>query len=336
MKDKIRQLLLAAGENFVSGQEMCEQLGVSRTAIWKAISQLRAEGYEIEAVTNKGYRLRQEETDVLSQETLDEAFHTRWAGHPLIYKKETGSSNDDIMILSEQGYGQGTLVITSRQTAGKGRRGREWKSPMDGNVYMSILLKPAMRPEKVAMVTLVMALATYEACMDLEVPENVQFGIKWPNDIVVSVDGGPYKKLCGILTEMRLEESEIKDVTIGIGLNCNMKEIPEELKETATTIGRAIGRTVKRASLVADCWRHFEDDYERYEEAESLEPLRTAYEAALVNRGRRVRVLDPKGEYDGTAQGITSTGELIVVRDDGETVTVGNGEISVRGVMGYV
>ena len=203
-------------------------LGVSRTAVWKNIQKLKEEGYPIEAVTNKGYRLLSvDEADILDREQIAAKLTTVWAGRPLIYKEETGSSNDDIFVLAAQGYPHGTLVVTSRQTAGKGRRGRTWISPKEGNVYMSILLKPDLPAEVTPMLTVVMALSVYQASLDMtaaqpqESAARCRFGIKWPNDIVVSVDDGPYRKLCGILTEMRMEDREISAITIGIGLNVN-------------------------------------------------------------------------------------------------------------------
>lgn len=336
MKEKILRILREA-DGYVSGQSLCEMLGVSRTAVWKNIGQLRAEGYQIEAVTNKGYRLEEKGMDVLNEEELNAVWNTRWAGRPLIYKKETGSSNDDIMKLADEGYPQGTLVVTSCQTAGKGRRGRIWLSPPEGNVYMSILLRPHMPANKAPQCTLVCALALYQAAEELPHGENVIFGIKWPNDLVVSVDGGPFKKIVGILTEMRMEETEIRDVTIGVGVNVNMPSVPEEVQDTATTMMAALGYKVTRAAFTASCWRHFEDDYDIFEQAESFAQLKAEYEKALVNIGRKVRVLDPRGEYMGEATGITDNGELIVIADgDGSKRHIGSGEISVRGVMGYV
>ncbi len=338
IKDNVLKTLLSA-EGFVSGQELCDALGVSRTSVWKAIEALRADGYKIEAVTNKGYLLVKDETaDILNQEELERALETRWAGHPVIFKKETGSTNDDIMAMADQGAPQGTLAVTVCQHAGKGRRGRVWLSPDVGNVYMSILLRPQMDASRAPMLTLIMALAVYEALQDMPYDRNkVRFGIKWPNDVVVSVDDGPYKKTCGILTEMRMEEREIRDVTVGIGLNVNMTEFPEEIKETATSFALALGHPVRRAQFVADIWRHFENDCDVFLRDGDLEGLRPAYEAGLVNIGRAVRVLDPKGEYTGSAKGITADGELIVIPDgQKDPVYVGNGEISVRGVMGYV
>ena len=362
--------------SYVSGQQLCETLGVSRTAVWKIIKKLTEEGYPIEAVTNKGYRLLSVEgKDLFNKEELERRLQTRWAGRPMIFSEETGSTNADIFRLSEQDYPQGTLAVTSKQTAGKGRRGRTWISPPDVNVYMSILLRPDFKPETAPMLTLVMALAVHRACEELyggkgdgqpadnsaELPggdgkafagaeassggagqpadgtEPCRFGIKWPNDIVVSARDGSWRKICGILTEMRMEEKEIRDIVIGIGINVNQAEFPEEIRETAGSLALALGHPVSRADLTAEVWKYFEEYYEVFEQARGLSPLREVYERALVNRGKKVRVLDPESPYEGVALGINEEGELLVKPDDGSEVRqVGTGEVSVRGVMGYV
>ena len=361
--DKKQQILrkLKESQEYLSGQQLSEALGVSRTAVWKIIGKLKQDGYPIEAVTNKGYRLLSvEDRDIFNKEEVENRLRTRWAGHPLLYSEETGSTNNDIFALSDQGFPHGTLALTGTQTAGKGRRGRLWISPPDVNIYMSILLRPDLRPECAPMLTLVMALAVYEACVELyasgkeydtreteqeadraqetaDGSPSLKFGIKWPNDIVVSADGGPYKKICGILTEMRMEEKEIRDIVIGTGINANQTEFPEEIRETAGSLALALGHAVNRAELTAETWRFFEADFEAFCKTQSLEPLRAEYEAALVNRGRKVRVLDPQDPYEGTAMGITAGGELIVRPQDGSADReVSSGEVSVRGVMGYV
>ena len=147
LKDRILERLREAGAGeYVSGQELCEALGVSRTAVWKAVGRLREEGYPIEAVQNRGYRLdeaRAESNDLLNEAELNARLSaaTRWAGHPCYYAEETGSTNDDIMALADQGAPEGTLCVTSLQNKGKGRRGRRWISPDGGNVYMSLLVR---------------------------------------------------------------------------------------------------------------------------------------------------------------------------------------------------
>lgn len=367
-KQEILQRLSRSGD-FVSGQELCEELRISRTAVWKNIQKLKEEGYPIEAVTNKGYRLLSvEDADIFTQDQIIGRLGTEWAGRPLLFKEETGSTNDDIFALAAQGYPHGTLVVAARQTAGKGRRGRTWISPPDGNIYMSILLKPDLRPDVTPMLTVVMALAVYQAAVGLIssetsrtdhapaqedknnklpadrismekkdlVPE-VRFGIKWPNDIVVSVDGGPYRKVCGILTEMRMEDSEISAITIGIGLNVNQTQFDPEIAENATSCRLAAGRSINRAALTARIWNRFEENYRIFTQTQDFSQLRPAYEEGLVNSGRPVHVLDPRRPFTGTALGIDDQGELLVRSDaDGSVVHVGSGEVSVRGVQGYV
>lgn len=181
----------------------------------------------------------------------------------------------------------------------------------------------------------------------------VRFGIKWPNDIVAQSTHDPaWKKMTGILTEMRLEEREIKDVTIGDGLNINICEFPEEIAATATSVKLETGRSINRADVVAQCWKNFERDYELFVKAGSLAPLKEAYEKLLVNRERPVRVLDPQQPFTGVAVGISDRGGLLVIPDEGEfpeTIKkdgtkkadrsvreVTAGEVSVRGVEGYV
>ena len=322
-------------------------LGVSRTAVWKNIQKLKEEGYPIEAVTNKGYRLLSVgEADIFDREQIAAKLKTAWAGRPLIYREETGSTNDDIFALAAQGYPHGTLLVASRQTAGKGRRGRTWISPREGNVYMSILLKPDLPPDVTPMLTVVMALSVYQASLDAvsaqdasseEDAARCRFGIKWPNDIVVSVDGGPYRKLCGILTEMRMEDREISAITIGIGLNVNQTEFASEIAENATSYSLALGRKINRAALTAWTWNHFEENYNLFAQTQDFSKLHDAYEEGLVNKGRTVHVLDPRAPFTGTAVGINLQGELLVQPDDGSPVrTIASGEVSVRGVQGYV
>ena len=340
--DRKKEILkrLTETEGYVSGQELCRMLQVSRTAVWKIIQKLKEEGYPIEAVTNKGYRLlSMEETDIFNREQIVGKLSTSWAGRPLIFKEETGSTNDDVFALAAEGYPHGTLVVAARQTAGKGRRGRTWISPEDGNIYMSILLKPDLRPEITPMLTVVMALSVYQAAekASSEDMSACRFGIKWPNDIVASVNGGPYRKLCGILTEMRMEDSEISAITIGIGLNVNQTEFSPEIAENAGSFALSMGSKINRAALTASIWNFFEQNYLLFVQKQDFSALRPAYEAGLVNCGKSVHVLDPKNPFTGTAIGINNEGELLVQPDDGGPVRViGSGEVSVRGVKGYV
>lgn len=326
MKTKILALLRENGD-YLSGQELCSRFGVSRTAVWKSINQLKEDGYVIEAVQNKGYRLIGC-PEILSETELKSRMKTAWAGKNLYYHKQTGSTNIDAKKLAEEGAVHGTLVVADMQNAGRGRRGRSWQAPAGNNIYMSIALKPEFPPDRASALTLVMALSVAEA---MQAVCDGEYRIKWPNDIVLNG-----KKLCGILTEMSAETDYIHYVVIGVGINVNQTEFPQELQETATSVFKETGKVISRAGLIERILMEFEKNYDHYLETLNLAGLMERYNALLINRGREVKVLDPKGEYTGIAEGITESGELRVKKSDGEVVLVYAGEVSVRGLYGYV
>lgn len=328
-KEEILKKLRDAGD-YVSGQELCAYYGVSRTAVWKAVNQLKRDGYVIEAQTNRGYRLVESDTSVIFDKmTIESYLDTDYIGRELVFRKETGSTNLDAKAIAEADGASGTLVVADMQTAGRGRRGHGWVAPAEKNIYMTLLLRPDCMPDKASALTLVMAIAVYEAVCEIIPTESC--GIKWPNDVVVN-----NKKICGILTEMSAEPECIHYVVTGAGINVNQMTFPEEIKDTATSLYLECGKETDRAKLVARVMHYFEQNYMLFEKSWNLEHLRNKYNHMLINMDRQVRVLDPKGAYDGIARGINEKGELIVVRsDNGETVNVYAGEVSVRGVYGY-
>lgn len=327
-KEEILKKLREA-QDYVSGQELCEYYGVSRTAVWKAIRQLEKDGYEIEALNNKGYRLgNKEDADIFSKVGIESHMDTAWIGKKLVFHKETGSTNLDAKALAEAGEISGALVVADMQTQGRGRRGRGWDSPAGKDIYMTLLLRPQCRPEKASALTLVMALAVLEAIQEM-LPQSC--GIKWPNDIVMN-----NKKVCGILTEMSAELDGIHYVVIGVGINVNQTQLAEEIRDKATSLYLESGEQIDRSKLVARVMHYFEKNYALFEQGWDLTNLVEKYNEFLVNRDREVRVLDPQGEYNGIARGINEKGELLVERQsDGQLVRVYAGEVSVRGVYGY-
>lgn len=326
MKTKILKLLREK-DGYVSGQELCNKFGVSRTAVWKVMNQLKEEGYGIEAAPNKGYRLKTN-PDVLSFSELKSRIQNEWAGKRIYYYEETGSTNIDAKRLGEEGGVHGTVVAADKQNAGRGRRGRSWQSPAGKDIYFTILLRPEFAPDKAAGLTLVMALSVAQA---IEGVCGMEAGIKWPNDVVLNG-----KKICGILTEMNVETDYIQYVVIGVGINVNLDAMPEEIEQTATSILLESGKETARAELLQEVLKRFEENYETYERDLNLSNMLEEYNRHLVNRNKQVRVLDPKGEYDGMARGINARGELLVETADGKTVEVYAGEVSVRGMYGYV
>lgn len=319
--------MLSDSDDYVSGQEICEHFGVSRTAVWKAIKQLEKDGYVIEAIRNKGYRLL-ENDDMMSDIEITRCMETAVFGKNLIFYKETGSTNLDAKKLAEEGAPEGTLVVADQQTAGRGRRGRTWISPAGESIYMTILLRPNCEPGQVSSVTLVMALAVMEAMKELTFAE---CGIKWPNDVVINK-----KKVCGILTEMSLDMDSIHYVVVGTGINVNQKSFDKEISQTATSLAIELGENINRNKLVSRIMYFFEKNYEIYKQTYDMSLLVDKYNDFLINRGKEVRVLDPKGEYAGIALGIDDKGQLLVKKEDETIVEVYAGEVSVRGIYGYV
>lgn len=327
MKTEILKLLRET-DGYVSGQQISEQFGVSRTAVWKVIRQLQDDGYQVEAVRNKGYHIV-DSPDVMTKEELASLMKTRWAGRNILYYDVTDSTNLRIKQAGDEGAPHGTLAVADRQTAGRGRRGRTWESPAGSSIYMSILLRPEIAPNKASMLTLVMALSVVEGIQEC-IGNDRDIQIKWPNDIIING-----KKLAGILTEMSSQIDYINHVTVGVGINVNTTDFPEEIAQTATSLRIECGHTVKRASLIAAVMERLEENYETFLETEDLSGLLDRYNALLVNYDRDVQIIGAKETYQAHAIGIDHTGELIVRREDGSIEKINAGEVSVRGVYGY-
>lgn len=325
MKSEILEALRET-DGYVSGQDLCNKFGVSRTAVWKAIKQLKEAGYEIEAVPNKGYHIVSA-PDLMNKVELESIRNTTWAGQEIYYYDVTDSTNIRAKELAEEGHPSGTLVVADCQESGRGRRGRSWDSPSGTGIFMTLLLKPEMNPNHASMLTLVAAMAVARAiskCADTEAL------IKWPNDIVI---GG--KKICGILTEMSAQFDFINHIVIGIGINVHNEHFPEEIAETASSILLQTGKRIRRAELIEQILEQFEHYYAIFMETEDLSGLVKEYNSILVNMNKSVRVLDPKEPFEGKAMGITKKGELIVDTWESRKM-VSSGEVSVRGLYGYV
>ena len=326
MKAEILKLL-RENDGYVSGQRLCEEFGVSRTAVWKVINQLKEEGYHVEAVKNRGYRIV-DIPDVMSEEELKSLLtgKTQWAGQEIYYYSDTDSTNIRAKELGEKGAPHGTLVVAGQQSKGRGRRGRGWESPPGSSIYMSILLRPGFLPARAPMLTL--AYSTAEA---LRAETGAKVRIKWPNDIVLNG-----KKLVGILTEMSTEIDYINHVVIGVGVNVNMASFSEEIAKTATSLRIETGQIIKRSTLIVEIMKHFEKNYEMYLRTEDLSVIREDYNRLLVNCGKEVRILGSREPYEAVALGINDNGELLVRKQDGSEEAVYAGEVSVRGLYGYV
>ena len=244
---------------------------------------------------------------VYSKETISDEIHTKWAGKTVHFAKETDSTNEWCKRMSKEGAEHGTLAVAEFQSAGKGRLGRRWTAPEGSSVMMSILLRPEFEPQYASMLTLVMGLSVAQAVKELD----VEVSIKWPNDVVVS----------------RI---------IGIGINVNLEEIQDDLKDKATSLYLETGKKYDRNRVIGLIMEKFEKNYEKFVKTCDLSLMLDDYNAMLANRSQPVRILDKLNPYEGIAIGIDREGELLVKVSDGAIRKVCSGEVSVRGRYSYV
>ena len=258
--------------------------------------------------------------------------HTKWAARNLVFLEETASTQDAARKMCLEGAPHGTLCITGNQTAGRGRVGRSWSCPPDVNIAMTMLLRPQIPPEFAPMITLVMGLSVAEAISG-ELPDSAPPAmIKWPNDIVM---GG--KKVCGILVEMVTLPDGGYACLAGTGINVHQRELPGELSQIAGSIFTQTGSDIGRSRLAAAVCGRFEINYEEFERAGNLETLAGRYEERLINTGRTVVITDRTDSYEAVAMGIDpESGALKIKTDDEGIKKINAGEVSVRGLYGYV
>ncbi len=317
MRNKILAILKKEGE-YVSGQTISEQLGISRAAVWKHIKKLRNDGYEIASVTNRGYRLINH--DSVTPDAVSDGLKTEFIGKNIFYFDKTDSTNDRAK--AEHDAPDGSLFIAETQNGGKGRRGRAWTSPRGEGIFMSLLLKPDIPPDEISQITLIAGLAVCRAVGNDAI-------IKWPNDVVINS-----KKICGILTELAAEDDMISYVVCGIGINVNTEKFDAELAERATSLLIETGKKHKRAEIVQSVLTEFEALYKEFLK-NRLDNILPEYEKMCVTIGREVNVVYRNKSINGMAAGIASDGSLIVDTPEGR-ITVSSGEVSVRGMYGYI
>ena len=263
---------------------------------------------------------------IYNETTIADQIHTKWAGKTVHFARETDSTNLWIKRLAKEGASEGTLALAEFQSAGRGRLGRSWEVPEGTSVMMSILLRPKFEPQYAPTLTLVMGMAVAKAVKKL----GFDVSIKWPNDVVVS-----HKKICGILTEMGVRDGKIDYAVIGVGINVNIREFPEEMADKATSLYLESGKEFDRSQIPGLVMEAFEEYYEKFAATCDLSGLKEEYESILANYNQPVRVL-AKEPYEGVARGITDGGELLVEKTDGTIVAVSAGEVSVRGLYSYV
>ncbi|MEE0868726.1 MAG: biotin--[acetyl-CoA-carboxylase] ligase [Ruminococcus sp.] len=321
MQKKILDILLNT-DDFISGQEISEKLGVSRQAVWKSINALKEKGYEIQSVTNRGYRLVSS-PDYLNESSLKTLLHNKIIGKNLIVLDSVNSTNDYLKKLGNEGCENGTVVAAREQTKGKGRLGRTWQSKKDDGIAFSVLLRPNVAPSEVSAITPLAGLAVCKAIREYTKLDCV---IKWPNDIIVG-----RKKLVGILTEMSAEFDAVEYVITGIGINVDHTSFPEEIAFKATSLLLETGRHIDKNEFLACVLEHLENEFVK----NNLELTPTAlseYTDLCATVGRSVTFQRGTRRISGMAVGVSEHGELKVMMSDGTISLVNSGEVTVQGI----
>jgi BirA family biotin operon repressor/biotin-[acetyl-CoA-carboxylase] ligase len=318
LKENILAALERRKGELVTGGELAASLGVSRTAVWKAIRGLRGDGHEIVSLANSGYRLEQTD-DVLSARAIRERLTTAFMGRELILLPTVHSTNRYLKELHDAP--DGCVVIADEQTAGRGRRERAFLSPKSGGVYMSVLLRPKLSgaQDDIRLLTICAAAAVSQAIENIC---GVKAEIKWVNDVFC---GG--KKICGILTEAVLtgELFELSSVIIGIGINT--AQVPAEIGGIATSIREAADLRGVRNKLAAETLNRLEAVYDCFLRGETARKIIPYYESRLFIKGRSVTVQSTEERFCATVEGIGETGALIVRDSAGDLRHITSGEI---------
>ncbi|QGU96686.1 biotin--[acetyl-CoA-carboxylase] ligase [Clostridium bovifaecis] len=328
MKEEIISLLKENENSFISGEKISSSLGVTRAAIWKHIKAIREDGYEIESVSRKGYRLISS-PDLLSLEEIKPSLTTKLIGKDIKYLDSIDSTNNEAKRLASEGTPEGTIVISEEQISGRGRLGRNWVSLKYKGIWMSIILRPDIEPMYVPEITQIAAAAVCKVTREL----GIETYIKWSNDIILN-----YKKVCGILTEMSGEINKVNYVVVGIGMNVNIEEdeFPEEVKSTATSLKIEQGVSIRRKELVAKILNKFEELYEEFITENSIKTSIEICRRYSILIGKNIRIINRGNETIAEAIGLSDEGKLIVRYENGKVEEIISGEVSVRGLHGYV
>ena len=302
----------------LSGAELARRLGCSRTAVWKHVRALRARGWDIGGRPAEGYRLRAEPSG-FDGPRLAAALAGTWAR--VVFHEVVESTQQVARELAEAGAPEGTVVIADRQTRGRGRLGRDWHSPAGVNLYLTVVLRPALAPARVPQLALVAGLAAADAIRD---ETGLDARLKWPNDVLLGD-----RKVAGILTEMQGEVDRVRWVLVGIGVNCNQTTFPPPLRETATSLRLAAGRPVDRLRVAARLLGALEARYGRHQSG-GLASMRADWESRSCLQGRTVEVTAGDHVTRGRVQGIDDEGALLLADAAGTVRRVTAGEVTLR------
>jgi BirA family transcriptional regulator, biotin operon repressor / biotin---[acetyl-CoA-carboxylase] ligase len=325
LSDNCRRILeiLRNSMDFVSGEEMSIELGVTRSAVWKSVGRLREQGYTIDAVSNRGYRLS-DGIDLPISDEIHRYLQTSEFGNEIVYMQTVDSTNRLAMTLASQGAAHGTVVTADQQTDGKGRMGRKWISPPGRNLYLSLILRPDVSPGEASQIPVLSVIASIRA-LERSAP-SLSLGIKWPNDIYCQG-----RKISGTLCEMKAEIDRVNHVVVGTGINVNMNPDGTPIKELATSMLIQTGKKHSRVQLAAILLEEFELVYNRWLSESNLDFIVKEWNSYSLLMDMQVDVRTNTKIVTGKAVGIADTGALMLKLPDGSVRHMYAGDASLHG-----
>lgn len=320
-KQKLFKYLKTAPQQWVSGQQISDRLGITRAAIWKHIKTLKEQGHTILAAPRKGYRL-EKAADLLSADDIRACLNTRIMGRDeIICLAQTDSTNSQAKRLAAEGAAEGTVVVAESQTSGRGRRGRSWFSPAGRSIYASIILRPPLPPAQAPQITLMTAVAVARGLLEAT---GLTATIKWPNDILIAD-----KKIAGILTEITTEMDAVDYAVVGLGVNVNTTaaDLPSEIRSIATSVRIESGSRYSRTDLLCSLLQHFESCYETLQR-DGFKPIMAQWRemSDIIGRPVNVDVLDVR--HTGIVEAVDDDGVLILKDDNGQRHRIFSGDVT--------
>lgn len=321
VRTKLIEAFSNANGTFISGQQIADYIGCSRTAVWKHIEELRTEGFIVEAVRNKGYRIIFTPEKVTANE-IQLGLQTKTLGKTIHYEESVETTQKIAHKLASGGVPEGTLVVAEEQLGGKGRLMRNWYSPKYSGIWMSLILRPSIPFQQAPQLTLIAAVAVVQA---IEHTTDLKPQIKWPNDILIN-----RKKVTGILTELQAESDRIHSVIIGIGMNVNQEknDFPEELQEIATSLLIEGGKKVSRARVIQEVLVRLETLYEQFL-AEGFHSIKQLWESYAISLGKEIKATTVNSTIVGKAIGITDEGVLLLEDHTGKVHNIYSADIHI-------
>lgn len=319
-RNQLINLLAKNQDNYISGQSLSEELKISRSAVWKHMNELKKDGYIIEGLPRKGYRII-DFPNKMSENTLKWGLDTKWMGQEIIHKNSTTSTQTIAHELARDNAKHGTVIIADEQIKGKGRMNRDWLSAKNKGIWMSVILKPSIPPHLAPQLTLLTAtvLADVIYKSTLMKPQ-----IKWPNDILING-----KKVAGILTEMQAEQDQIQYVVIGIGINTlhELHDLPKDLRNKMTSIKLSTDTVLDSNTFLQSLFTIFESTYSEYID-KGFSEIKLKWESYGFKVGKPISIKTLKRSWMAIFHGIATDGALLVKNSDGTIEKLYSAEIN--------